>query len=37
MKVEELNGLSDAQREHILDRHAQRFAATVASSNIFRA
>jgi Domain of unknown function (DUF4209) len=32
----ELNGLSDAQREHILDRHAQRFAATVASGDIFR-
>ena len=31
-----LNGLSDAQRERILDRHAQRFAATVASGDIFR-
>ena len=31
-----LNGLSDAQRDRILDRHAQRFEATVASGDIFR-
>jgi hypothetical protein len=30
------NSLSDAQREHILDRQAHRFAATVASGDIFR-
>ena len=31
-----LNGLSEAQREHILDRHTQRFATTVARGDIFR-
>jgi lysyl-tRNA synthetase class 1 len=31
-----LNGLSDAQRDRILERHAQRFEATVASGDIFR-
>jgi hypothetical protein len=31
-----LNGLSAAQRDRILDRHAQRFEATVASGDIFR-
>lgn len=31
-----LKGLSEPQRAHILDRHAQRFAATVASGDIFR-
>ena len=31
-----LNGLSEAQRHRILQRHAQRFEATVASGDIFR-
>lgn len=31
-----LNGLSEEQRERILDRHTQRFSATVAGGDIFR-
>jgi hypothetical protein len=31
-----LSGLSAAQRDRILDRHARRFEATVASADIFR-
>lgn len=31
-----LTGISAAQRDRILDRHAQRFEATVASADIFR-
>src|SRR6266702_550540 len=31
-----LNGLNEAQRDRILQRHAQRFEATVASGDIFR-